>query len=151
MVNNFAPPSESRLARQVQDNRLNRQRLLVQAVAAAANERRGLAKILHDDVIQDLEGVSFALTSLGEHLDALNSPAVERLAEIVRRDVEQLQAIWPGAYPRLAPELPTRSLNELGNPLRGAGVMVELDVDPAAGKSKAPQCLSEALTGASQN
>jgi two-component system, NarL family, sensor kinase len=140
VVNNFAPPSQSRLARQVQDNRLSRQGLLVQAVAAAANERRGLAKILHDDVIQDLAGVSFALSSLGEHLDAMDSPVVERLAEIVRRDVEQLLAIWPGAYPRLAPKSPTGPLNELGNPLRGADGLVELDVE----------CLSDALTGASQ-
>jgi two-component system, NarL family, sensor kinase len=94
VVKNFAhPPSALGLARQVQHNRLSRQRLLVQPVATADHECRGLAQILHDDVIQDLAGVGYALSSLGEHIDEKYGPAVERLATIVRRDVELLRGM----------------------------------------------------------
>lgn len=137
MANNFAqPPSALNLARQVQYNRLSRQRLLVEALAAD-NERRGRAQILHHDVIQDLAGVSFALSSLGEHIDAKNGPAVERLAEIVRRDVTLLLAIRPELCPRLDLTSVSKSLAELGNPLLGAGGLVKVEVNPAMGKTTA--------------
>jgi two-component system NarL family sensor kinase len=92
--NNFAqlPPALD-LAGQVQQHRLSRRHLLVQAVAAADNERRELAQFLHDHVIQDLAGVGYALSSLGVHIDVANGPAVERLATIVCRDVELLRAM----------------------------------------------------------
>ena len=80
-------PSALNLARRVQRSRQSRERLLVHAVAAADHERRQLAQELHDDVIQDLAGVGYALSSLGEHLDAKNRPVVERIGTTVRRDV----------------------------------------------------------------
>ena len=130
VILNFAQlPSALHLARQVQQNRLSRQRLLVQAVAAADHERQGLAQTLHDDVIQDLAGVGYALSSLGDHIDAKNGPAVERIAAIVRRDVELLRAMVTELYPQLDPDSLARSLNELGNALRETGVQVDVEVE----------------------
>ena len=123
-------PSALHLAREVRRNRQSRQRLLVQTVAAADHERRRLAQGLHDDVIQDLAGVGYALSSLSEHLDAENRPAVERMGTIVRRDVELLRAMLTELYPHdLDPLSLTRSLTDLGGPLRHAGANVDIDVD----------------------
>lgn len=123
-------PSALHLARQVQHSRLDRQRLLLQTVAAADHERRRLAQELHDDVIQDLAGVGYALSSLDEHLDEKNRPAVARIGGIVRRDVERLRAMVTGLYPRdLDPQSLANSLSELGSSLREAGVRVGVEVD----------------------
>jgi two-component system NarL family sensor kinase len=123
-------PSALDLARRVQRSRRSRERLLVHAVAAADHERRQLAQQLHDDVIQDLAGVGYALSSLGDHLDATNGPAVERIGTIVRRDVELLRAMVTDLYPRgLDPQSLASSLTDLGSPLRRAGAQFEIDVD----------------------
>jgi two-component system, NarL family, sensor kinase len=123
-------PTALDLARRVQRSRRSRERLLVHAVAAADHERRQLAQELHDDVIQDLAGVGYALSSLGDHLDATNGPAVERIGNIVRRDVELLRAMVTELYPRGPdPDSLARSLADLGSPLRHAGVHVEINID----------------------
>ena len=123
-------PSALSLARRVQRSRQSQERLLVHAVAAADHERRQLAQELHDDVIQDLAGVGYALSSLEGHLDAKNRPVVEGLGTTVRRDVRLLRDMVTQLYPReLDPQSLARSLSDLGNSLRQAGVLVEVDVD----------------------
>jgi signal transduction histidine kinase len=123
-------PSALHLARRVQHSRRSRERLLMQAVAAADHERRKLAQELHDDVIQDLAGVGYALSSLGEHLDAENAPLVQRIGMTVRRDVGLLRAVVTELYPgNLDPRSLAGSLSELGSALRQAGANVEVDVD----------------------
>ena len=123
-------PSALNLARRVQRSRRSQERLLVQAVAAADHERRALAQELHDDVIQDLAGVGYALSSLAEHLDAKSRPVVERLGTTVCRDVAVLRDMVTGLYPRdLDPQGLAGSLDNLGSSLREAGANVEVDVD----------------------
>jgi two-component system, NarL family, sensor kinase len=122
-------PSALQLARQVRSNRQSRRRLLVQAVGAADHERRALAQELHDDVIQDLAGVGYALSSLSGHLDEEHGPDVERIALIVRRDVDRLRAMVTELYPQLNPQSLRSSLTELGSALREAGVQVDVDVN----------------------
>src|SRR4029079_16038921 len=65
-------PSAMHLSRRVEKSRQSRERLLVQTVAAADHERRRLVQQLHDDVVQDLAGVGYALSSLAEHLGTTN-------------------------------------------------------------------------------
>ena len=123
-------PSALNLARRVQRGRQSRERLLVHAVAAADHERRQLAQELHDDIIQDLAGVGYALSSLEEHLDAENRPVVERIGTTVRRDVRLLRDMVTHLYPReLDPQSLAKSLSDLGTSLRQAGAIVEVDVD----------------------
>jgi len=123
-------PSAMHLSRRAQVSRQSRERLLVQTVAAADHERRRLAQELHDDVIQDLAGVGYAMSSLGEHLDAEGALAVERLGTIVRRDIGMLRAMVTELYPQeLDPEDLARSFIDLGAALREAGVRVEVDVE----------------------
>ena len=123
-------PSALDLARRVQYGRRSRERLLVHAVAAADHERRRLAQELHDDVIQDLAGVGYALSSLSVHLGGTNGPAVEAIGSIVQRDVELLRAMVSELYPRgLDPHSLAGSLTDLGIPLSHTGIHVEIDVD----------------------
>jgi two-component system NarL family sensor kinase len=127
-------PSAMHLSRRVQRVRKSRERLLVQTVAAADHERRRLAQELHDDVMQDLAGVGYALSSLGEHLHAENGPLVERLAKIVNRDVGVLRAMVTELYPQdLDPQDMASSLSDLGAALREAGTRVDVDVDEHLG------------------
>jgi signal transduction histidine kinase len=130
-------PTALQLARQVQRDRLSRQRLLEQAATAADHERSRLAQTLHDDVIQDLAGVGYALSSLGQHLGAQNGPAVRRIAMIVHRDVEVLRAMVTELYPsNVDPENLAISLSDLGNELRHDGVHVNVEVGEELGLGK---------------
>jgi len=127
-------PSAMHLSRRVQKSRQSRERLLVQTVAAADHERRRMAQQLHDDVIQDLAGVGYALSSLEEHLGATNGPAVVRLGMIVRRDVGMLRAMVTELYPQeLDPLNLASSISDLGAALREAGARVDIDVDEHLG------------------
>ena len=123
-------PSALNLARRVQRGRKSRERLLVHAAAAADHERRLLAQELHDDVIQDLAGVGYALSSLDQHLDAEIRPVIARIGMTVCRDVGLLRDMVTQLYPRsTAPQSLETSLNDLGISLRQAGVNVKVDVD----------------------
>ena len=75
-------------------------RAFVGPVAAADHERRQLARKLHDDVIQDLAGVGYALSSLDGRLDAENGSVVKRIGMTVQRDVGLLRAMVTELYPR---------------------------------------------------
>ena len=123
-------PSAMDLARRVQRSRKSRERLLIHAAAAADHERRKLAQELHDDVIQDLAGVGYALSSLDQDLDETMRPVVARMGSIVSRDIALLRDMVTQLYPRsLAPQSLATSLNDLGISLRQAGVNVKVDVD----------------------
>ena len=123
-------PSALNLARRVQRSRKSRERLLVHAAAAADHERRLLAQELHDDVIQDLAGVGYALSSLDQHLDETIRPVIAQIGTTVCRDVALLRDMVTQLYPRsLAPQSLATSLNDLGISLRQAGVNVTVEVD----------------------
>jgi len=123
-------PSALDLARRVQRSRKSHERLLVHAAAAADHERRKLAQELHDDVIQDLAGVGYALSSLDQHLDGTVRPVIAQIGTTVCRDVALLRDMVTQLYPRsLAPQSLATSLSDLGISLRQAGVNVEVDVD----------------------
>jgi len=127
-------PSAMHLSRRVEKSRQSRERLLVQTVAAADHERRRLVQQLHDDVVQDLAGVGYALSSLAEHLGTTNGPAVERLEAVVRHDVAVLRAMSTELYPQqLDPQNLASSISDLGAALREAGARVDVDVDEHLG------------------
>jgi two-component system, NarL family, sensor kinase len=61
-------PLALHLARRVRDGHRQRERLLTQAVEAQDAERRRIAHDLHDGVVQELAGLSFALQAAGERV-----------------------------------------------------------------------------------
>ena len=52
------------LAKRVQRHQRARRALLQQAIEAGERERARLARVLHDDIIQDLAGLAYALDAL---------------------------------------------------------------------------------------
>ncbi|WP_458534081.1 sensor histidine kinase [Oryzihumus sp.] len=119
------------LARRFQRTQRAKARLLAQAAAASEMERRRLARDLHDDVIQDLAGVSYALESVLQE-GGPESPLLRQVQGIVRRDVGLLRGMLTDLYPvdPSAVGLPD-AFAELVAPMERAGVAVSVDVDPA--------------------
>jgi signal transduction histidine kinase len=123
----------SRMAAQVQGSERSRARLLRQSVAASDRERRRIAQTLHDDVVQDLSAVGYALESVRPDLDPATRPVVDRARVIVQRDVGTLREILTSVYP---PDQEHGSLAstlaDVVRPLVAAGVPVELSLDDGA-------------------
>ena len=110
------------LAHRVDRGQQQMQRLLVHAVESSDLERRRIAQNLHDGVVQDLAGISYALDSdagklprggvLRQHLD--------ELGDILRRDLASLRTLMTDIYP---PDLRTKGLAET---VRELGVQDDL-------------------------
>ncbi|MDQ1581083.1 MAG: two-component system, NarL family, sensor kinase [Microbacteriaceae bacterium] len=130
-----------RLARRIQANEVSRRRLLQHAIAASDHERGRIARELHDEVIQDLAGLSYALEAEEVH----GSPGERRLfgraRTILQRNLGTLRAMTTELYP---PDFARLGLAEallrLTAPLAGQGIKaivslperIELDQDRAA-------------------
>src|SRR5690606_21671195 len=129
-------PSAVRLARQIQGLQVGRRRLMSQAAAASDLERRRIARDRHDDVIQELAGVSYALESIEDRLDLEVQPVMERARDLLRGSVRDLRSMLTEIYPADLDMvgLP-QAIDRLADGLRGDGVTVhvELQEDLAVG------------------
>ena len=122
------------LARRVQDGESERVRIMRQALLTATQERRRIADDLHDGVIQDLAGLSYAMPEVHKHLPetveaAGAREAVRRTTEVLRRDVAALRSMLVDIYP---PDLEGAGLEsavrDLVRQAGDAGVEVEVHV-----------------------
>ncbi|SDS58688.1 Histidine kinase-, DNA gyrase B-, and HSP90-like ATPase [Friedmanniella luteola] len=123
------------LARRLQRQQQDRQRLLQHAVDASAAERRRIAGDLHDGVVQQLTGVTYALDAARlEGLDAERDAALVRETAVqLRSSTAALRSLLVDIYPpNLAEEGLPAALTELAEGLQNAGVRVALDVESAA-------------------
>jgi two-component system NarL family sensor kinase len=120
------------LTRRLKASADDRERLLRAAVEASDSERRRIARDLHDGVVQDLVGTSYALTATGEALRA-DRPAtaadLERMSGSLRTSLRSLRSLLVEIYP---PELHTSglaaSLEDLVAQAHGAGVEATVEV-----------------------
>jgi len=92
------------LARQVERGAAERSRLARHALLASDLERRRIAQDLHDGVIQDLAGLSYAIPAIEAQLK--DGPAAEkaretsgRVSQILARDVAALRSMITDLYP----------------------------------------------------
>jgi signal transduction histidine kinase len=127
-------PLAWRLADRVRRGHEEREALLRRAVDASTDERRRIAAELHDGVVQDLAGVSYALSAAADRAPR-ETPADVRAAlrdgaaatrDSMRRIRSLLLEIHP---PNLRAAGLRAALADLVSPLAARGVAAELDVD----------------------
>jgi two-component system, NarL family, sensor kinase len=127
-------PLAYRMARTLHDNRQEREELLLRALAASDTERRRIASDLHDGVVQDLAGTSYALAAAADRIDGQAPTVSEALrdgARQTRRSIRQLRSLLVDIYP---PDLHraglAAALSDLVAPLESRGVHARVDLPP---------------------
>ncbi len=124
------------LARRVQRQQQDAERLLRQAIDASDDERRRIAGDLHDGVVQQLAGLTFTLDAarLGPPDPARDRHLLTETATQLRRTTGEMRSLLVDIYP---PDLATEGLGaaliELAGTVERDGVHVDLDVDDADG------------------
>ncbi len=120
------------LMRRVRRTGAERERLLRTAITASDAERLRIARDLHDGVVQDLAGSSFALSSAARNPD-LPAPLageLEGVSRSLRTSLRSLRSLLVEVYP---PELHTvgleAALSDLLAPLTAQDITATLSVD----------------------
>ena len=121
------------LSRRLQRNQAERERLLRRAVESSDLERRRIAADLHDGVVQDLAGTSFALSAAAESAASAGSDLTRDLqaaAAGARQSLQSLRSLLVDIYP---PKLRDQGLEaavaDLLAPADELGIAAELTVD----------------------
>lgn len=119
------------LTRRLKASARDRERLLHAAVDASAAERRRIARDLHDGVVQDLAGTSFALaaTARAAEVDQAVAHRLDAMSGSLRTSLRALRSLLVEIYP---PDLHSSSLraalNDLVAPAAGSGVHASVEV-----------------------
>ena len=119
------------LARRVRRHDSERAKLMELTITASERERRVIAADVHDGPVQDLAGISYALSALRSSVPADRQDTVDRLVGAVRNALQSLRRLMTDIYP---PDLSgpglAGAIEDLVEPLRAQGVAVSLDVQP---------------------
>jgi two-component system NarL family sensor kinase len=109
------------LARRLRQRQREREGLLREALEASDRERRRIASDLHDGVVQDLAGVTYALAGAARQEDTPPAAAAAfgESAQVVRRTMAGLRSLLVEIYP---PDLAEEGLGSaMADLLSGAG------------------------------
>jgi signal transduction histidine kinase len=87
------------LARRLRRTQEQRELLLHSAIDSADAERRRIASDLHDGVVQDLAGVSFALAATSRAMEGSEREQVSQASDRVRDAVRSLRSLLVEIYP----------------------------------------------------
>lgn len=120
------------LARRLRRHQRDRERLLRHAVDASDAERRRVAGELHDGVVQELTGLSYALEAarLGDPDEGHRAAVIADTAVRLRGSIGALRSLLVDIYPpNLAEEGLPSALAELAAVLERTGIEVRLDAD----------------------
>ncbi len=120
------------LARRVERGQVDRNNLLRDALAASELERGRLARDLHDGVIQDLAGLSYAVPSVAAQMPPeLGSlrRVLDQVGLVLRQDVAALRTLLTDIYPAdLASGGLVTEVGVLARRAADSGVTVESDI-----------------------
>ncbi len=121
------------MARRLRREQRRREALLQTALATSDNERRRLAGELHDGVVQDLTGLSFALAAAARRPEGADPGLAADAAAQLRRTVQGLRTMLVELYPAdLDAEGIEGALADLAARLESQGMEVVVRVDAAA-------------------
>ena len=127
----FQLPLARSLVRRVRRASDEREALLRRAVDASDQERRRLAAVLHDGVVQDLTGVSYGLSAAAAKGAVPSTLATEASSDL-RGAVYQLRSLLVDLYPGGLHGTDLRSaLSEVALQLERQGVSTTLETDDA--------------------
>jgi len=119
------------LARRIQGDQSTRRRLMQHAIDASDLERQRIARDLHDEVIQDLAGLSYALESEERHSTPENRALFGQARAILQKNVRTLRAMTTELYPPDLAELGLpAALTRLTAPMHEHGIEVRLHIPP---------------------
>jgi signal transduction histidine kinase len=118
------------LARRVRESQRQRMVLLQSALEASDGERRRIAQDLHDGVVQDLAGVSYAIDAVRHDPAVRSSPAVvstlDRVVDEAQRSIRGLRTLLVDIYPPNLEEGDLAgALGDLLTPFEARGVRTE--------------------------
>ena len=146
-----------RMARRMRKASEIRRGLLQKSIAASEEERRRLARTLHDGVIQELAGLAYSLEAREQQQTASDSDFHALARDIVKGSIDDLRRITLTLYPPdLSAEGLPAALDGLGVLVRqrGAGWQLEIDFPEPAALAR-PDLLyraaREAVTNASKH
>ena len=118
------------LARRVHRQEAERRDLLARSLVASDRERRTIAADVHDGPVQDLAGVSYALSALRTVVPDERRPGVDRLVGTVRHAVASLRRLMADIYPTdLSQAGLTAALDDLAQQVREDGTTATVDAD----------------------
>jgi signal transduction histidine kinase len=129
-------PMAIRLSRRVERHEAERSKMMRHALVASELERRRIAQELHDGVIQDLAGITFALptvtASLPDDEDGNEArETVGSVTDLVQKDATALRSMLVELYP---PDLGGKgfamAVRDIARTASEQGVAVKVDVDP---------------------
>ncbi len=121
------------LARRLRRAHAERETLLLRALNASDTERRVIAADLHDGVVQDLAGASYALAVAAQKVDRTPTNelahALRTGADATRQSMRQLRSLLVEIYPpNLRDAGLEPALNDLAAKAVARGVAVDVDV-----------------------
>lgn len=118
------------LARRLRSGQEERERLLRRAVESSDAERRRIASDLHDGVVQNFTGVSYALTAEVLRPSEQHSEVLASSAGQVRDGITALRSLLVDIYPPNLQESGLESaLSDLLGQLRSRGITADLVTD----------------------
>ena len=128
-------PLAASLARRLRSRQREREELLQRAIDSQDQERRRIAAVLHDDVVQDLAGLGFSLSAAASRGGANGTSAIlHEAAAQTRQTMRKLRSALVDIYPPSLQRAGLQSaIDDLAAPLAASGVTVDVDVPAAPG------------------
>jgi signal transduction histidine kinase len=118
------------LGRRLSRQEAERSRFAKRSLRASDRERRSIAADVHDGPVQDLAGVSYALSALRASVPESQRLTVDRMVTAIRSAVVSLRRLMVEIYP---PDLRegglSSALHDLAGPLREQGLTVTVTDD----------------------